>query len=121
MADDDKRQFGGKVSGAGGVVLVYATFPAGDTAASIGAALVEERLAACVNILPGMTSIYRWEGAISRDAETVMIIKTTSALAEAVIAAVRARHPYTNPALLVLPAGGGSPDFLAWIAAEVRK
>ncbi len=114
MADGDKRQF---EEGAD-VVLVYATCPAGDTAETIGAALVEARLAACVNILPGMTSIYRWEGKINRDAETVMIIKTTATRSEAVIAAVRARHPYTNPALLVLPVRGGSPDFLAWIAAE---
>lgn len=114
MADDDKRQFGGDDA----VVLVYATFPAGEVAESIGADLVGARLAACVNMLPGMTSVYRWEGKINRDAETVMIIKTRAALAEAVIAAVRARHPYDNPALLVLPVGGGSPDFLAWIAAE---
>ena len=63
------------------------------------ATLVERRLAACVNILPGMTSIYRWEGKIARDSEAVMIIKTRQSLAEAVIAEVKQRHPYTNPAL----------------------
>ena len=61
---------------------------------------LEQRLAACVNILPGMTSIYRWEGALARDAEAVMIVKTRAAVADAVIEAVKSRHSYTNPALL---------------------
>lgn len=96
-------------------VLVYSTFPAPDLAESVGVALVDGRLAACVNIIPGMTSIYRWQGARQRDGETVMIIKTRAGLADAVMAAVRARHPYANPALLVVPIDGGSAEFLAWI------
>lgn len=111
MADGDKRQIEG-------VVLVYATFPAGDTAETVAAALVEARLAACVNILPAMTSIYRWEGRINRDAEVVAVIKTRRTLAERVVNEVRQRHPYTNPALMVLPVEGGSEAFLAWIGAE---
>lgn len=99
-------------------VLVYSTFPSTEAAAAIGADLVDRRLAACVNIIPGMTSIYRWQGAQCRDAETVLIIKTRRGLADSVLAQVRARHPYTNPALLVLPVEGGSPDFIAWILAE---
>ena len=82
-------------------VLIYSTFPSAEAAEKVGRQLVEQRLAACVNIIAGMTSIYRWEGRIARDTEAVMIIKTRQSLAEPVIAAVKERHPYTNPALLV--------------------
>lgn len=111
MAEHDKREIDG-------VVLVYATFPAGDVAETIAAALVEARLAACVNIIRGMTSIYRWEGKINRDQEVVAIVKTRRALAQDVVAEVRRRHPYTNPALMVMPVEAGSADFLSWIADE---
>jgi periplasmic divalent cation tolerance protein len=84
----------------------------------MGKQLVERQLAACVNILPGMVSVYRWEGKIARDHEAVMIIKTRRGLAEEVIAAVRADHPYTNPALLVIPIEGGSERYLAWLLEE---
>jgi len=99
-------------------VLIYSTFPSGEVAEKVGQQLVEQRLAACVNILGGMTSIYRWEGRIARDAEVVMIIKTRQSLAEPVIAAVKEQHPYTNPALLVVPVEGGSGDYLAWLLEE---
>lgn len=99
-------------------VLIYSTFPTPEAAEAEGTALVEAGLAACVNILPGMVSIYTWKGARQRDAETVMIIKTRGALAERVIAEVRRRHSYENPALVVLPVAGGSAPYLDWIAAE---
>jgi periplasmic divalent cation tolerance protein len=99
-------------------VLIYSTFPSSEVAERVGRQLVEQRLAACVNILPGMTSIYRWEGKIACDSEVVMIIKTRQSLAEPGIAAVRQQHPYTNPALLVLPVEGGSGDYLAWLLEE---
>jgi periplasmic divalent cation tolerance protein len=99
-------------------VLVYSTFPSLDAAEAAGRGLVERRLAACVNILPGMTSIYRWEGAITRDAEVVMIIKTRARLADPVIAAVKALHTYTNPALIVVPIAGGSAEYLRWLGEE---
>jgi periplasmic divalent cation tolerance protein len=99
-------------------VLVYSTFPSLETAEAEGAALVEAGLAACVNILPGMVSIYVWKGARHRDDEVVMIIKTRRSLAGRVIAEVRRRHPYENPALLILPVDGGSAPFLEWIFAQ---
>lgn len=99
-------------------VLIYSTFPRGESAAEAGRHLVESRLAACVNILPHMTSIYRWEGEVRQDDETVMVIKTRSGLADSVIAAVAERHPYDNPALLVLPIASGASNFLAWVASE---
>jgi periplasmic divalent cation tolerance protein len=101
-------------------VLVYSTFPSVEAAERVGRALVEGKLAACVNILPGMVSVYCWEGRIERGAEAVMIIKTRTSLAERVAAEVRARHAYENPALLVLPVLGGSDDFLAWIMAGTQ-
>lgn len=97
--------------------LVYTTWPSVVEAEAAGLALIEATLAACVNILPEMRSLYRWEGAIERAQETVMIIKTTTAGADAVVAAVKARHPYKTPAILTVPVIGGEPAYLAWIAA----
>jgi len=99
-------------------VLVYSTFPSLDAAERVGAELVDARLAACVNILPRMISIYRWQGARHRDEEVVMLIKTRESLSGRVISAVRERHPYDNPALLILPTTGGAEDFLSWILSE---
>jgi len=101
-------------------VLIYSTFPSPEAAETAGRALVERRLAACVNILPGMVSIYRWEGAIARDSEAVMIIKTRASLAERVVAEVKALHTYANPALVVLPVVGGAEAYLAWLLGETR-
>ena len=100
------------------LVLVYATFSSTEEAAAIGEELVKARLAACVNIVPGMLSIYEWEGQLHRDAEAVMIIKTRAGLAEAVIEQVSARHSYDNPALLVLPVDGGATEYLNWLRAQ---
>jgi periplasmic divalent cation tolerance protein len=101
-------------------VLIYATFPSPEEAERIGGALVERGLAACVNIFPGMTAIYVWEGKRQRDTETAMLIKTRAELADQAIAEGRKMHPYSNPAFVVLPVSGGSADFLAWIAEQTR-
>jgi periplasmic divalent cation tolerance protein len=98
--------------------LVYATFPSLAEAERIGGELVGMRLAACVNILPGMRSIYRWQGAVQSDPEVAMIIKTRQRLVPRVVGVVRVLHPYVNPALVALPGCGGSAEFLAWISAE---
>ena len=100
------------------VVLMYATFPDAKAAERIGAELVAARLAACVNVIPGMRSIYRWAGEIQRDQEVVAIVKTRTALAERVVGWIRVAHPYSNPAAVIVPVAGGSADFLAWIVAE---
>lgn len=99
-------------------VLVYSTFPSQDIAEKEGATLVDAGLAACVNIIPGMVSIYVWNGERHRDAETVMLIKTRPELVERVVEDVRARHPYENPALFVIKMEGGSGAFLDWIRAQ---
>ena len=93
-------------------VFVYTTYPSLVEAERIGKAVLEKRLAACVNILPGMISHYWWQGAIERGEEVVMIIKTRASLAEAVRAEVKALHSYTTPAILVLPIEGGEPAYL---------
>lgn len=103
---------------ADGVVLIYATFPGDEDAACAGRGLVEQGLAACVNIIPGMRSIYRWQGFVEEADEVVMIAKTQRRLADAVMAYIRAGHAYQNPALLVLPVESGAPDFLGWLRAE---
>ncbi len=99
-------------------VLVYTTYPSVVEAERAGRALVERRLAACVNILPGMVSLYWWQGTIERGDEAVMIIKTRASLAEAVRAAVRQMHSYTTPAILVVPLDSVDPDYHAWIVKE---
>jgi periplasmic divalent cation tolerance protein len=101
-------------------VFVYTTYPSIVEAEVAGRALVERRLCACVNILPGMISYYWWQGAIERADEVVMIIKTRATLAEAVRAAVKAMHSYTTPAVLVIPIETVDPDYHAWIVAEAR-
>jgi periplasmic divalent cation tolerance protein len=99
-------------------VFVYTTYPSIVEAERAGRALVERRLAACVNILPGMVSLYWWQGQIDRGEEVVMIIKTRAGLAEPVRAAVRAMHSYTTPAILVIPIETVDPSYHAWIEAE---
>jgi periplasmic divalent cation tolerance protein len=102
-------------------VLIYSTFPSPADAERIGGELVDRGLAACVNIFPGMTAIYVWEGKRQRETETAMLIKTRAALADAVVAETRTLHPYANPALVVLPVVGGSQEFLNWIAGQTAK
>ena len=99
-------------------ILVYATFPSLEVAEAIGGEMVERRLAACVNILHGMVSIYMWKGARVRDSEVAMVLKTRAGLADQVLAEVARLHPYDNPALLVLEPSGGAQAFLDWIMAE---
>lgn len=99
-------------------ILLYTTCPSAAEAERIGAALVDQGLAACVNIFPAMTSIYIYEGKRHRDTETAMIIKTRAGLRERAMEAVLGLHPYETPALLVLPVEGGSADFVAWILEQ---
>jgi len=102
------------------VVFVYTTYPSIVEAEQAGRELVQRRLCACVNILPGMVSLYWWEGAIERGEEVVMIVKTRAALAEAVREAVREMHSYTTPAILVLPIESVDPNYNAWLMAETE-
>jgi periplasmic divalent cation tolerance protein len=98
-----------------GPILVYATFPSRAEAERIGGQLVDDGLAACINILPGMVSIYIWDGKRQQDEECAMIIKSRTTLAAPIIRTVRSLHPYENPAIVVLDVAGGAPPFLEWI------
>jgi periplasmic divalent cation tolerance protein len=101
-------------------VLVYTTYPSIVEAERAGRAIVERRLAACVNILPGMISHYWWQGTLERGEEVVMIIKTRASLAESVRQAVKDMHSYDTPAFLVIPPESVDATYLAWIMAETE-
>jgi len=100
------------------LVFVYTTYPSLVEAENAGRRLVEGRLAACVNILPGMVSHYWWQGAIERGEEVVMIVKTRASLVDRLCEAVKQAHAYTTPAIVVLPIEGGDPAYLGWLLAE---
>jgi periplasmic divalent cation tolerance protein len=101
-------------------VLVYTTYPSIVEAERAGRAIVERRLAACVNILPGMVSYYWWQGSVERGEEVVMIIKTRATLAPRVAAAVKEMHSYSTPAVLVLPIEQVDSAYLDWLMAETE-
>jgi periplasmic divalent cation tolerance protein len=101
-------------------LVVLVTTPTPERAAEIARALVEERLAACGNVLPAIRSIYRWEGKVEDEAEALLVLKTTRARLEALRDRVLALHPYEVPEVIALPVEGGSARYLDWIAAETR-
>jgi periplasmic divalent cation tolerance protein len=96
-------------------VVVLSTFPADQDPLTLARALVEERLAACVNVLPPMQSLYRWEGSVQQAAEHQLVIKTTAARVEALKARLTDLHPYDVPEILVLTVADGGADYLRWI------
>ena len=101
------------------VKMVYMTAGDRDEARKIGRSLIDARLAACVNIIDRMRSIFRWEGAIEEAEEIVLIAKTTDSCLPALIEHVRAAHSYECPCIVSLPVENGHQPFLDWVAAEV--
>ena len=101
--------------------LVITNCPDEETANRIALAVVEAQLAACVNILPRVQSIYRWQGAVESAVEVPMLIKTTAAAYPALEAAIRERHPYDVPEIIALPITAGLPAYLNWLVAETRQ
>lgn len=101
--------------------LVYMTAGSVGEAKAIGASLIDRRLAACVNILPGMISQYHWKGAVQADEEVVLIAKTRASLVESLTAQVQAIHSYECPCVVTLPIQDGNPAFLQWIADETAE
>lgn len=99
-------------------LLCLCTCPDRDTARGLARTLVEERLAACVQLLPEMMSIYRWQGAVEEASEVQLLIKTAAARLDALAARVRTLHPYNVPELIAFEAVGGLPDYLRWVSAE---
>lgn len=101
------------------MVVVYATFPTRDDALAVGRAMVEARVAGCVNVIPGMTSIYVWDGKTETADEAVLIAKLPAAGADAAIAFIAGRHRYDTPAVFALPVASALPAYLKWLAGGV--
>lgn len=101
-----------------GCLMVEITAGSFEEAERIGRTLVEERLAACANLLRGLGSIYRWKGRVEEAEETLLLVKTTEAALPALSDRVRALHSYACPCIAAWPIEGGNPDYLAWIEAE---
>ena len=100
------------------VLIVFCTFPEQKVARQIGTVLVERQLAACVNLVPGIESLYRWQDELKCDPEVLAVIKTTSDAYPDLEATLRELHPYEVAEVLALPVTVGSPPFLAWVAAQ---
>ena len=100
--------------------MIYVTTASRAEALAIGRALVEERLAACANVIEPATSIYWWEGRVQTENEAVVILKTQAALVERLTARAKAPHSYAVPCVVALPIEAGNPDYLRWIAAETE-
>lgn len=100
------------------VVVVLSTLPTDERGPALARALVDERLAACVNLVPGLRSIYRWQGAVHDDGETLAIIKTTRGRLPALLARLPDLHPYEVPEAIVLPVLAGHLPYLAWVAEQ---
>jgi periplasmic divalent cation tolerance protein len=98
------------------IQLLFCTCPDSSAAERLAEALVARRLAACVNILPGLTSVYRWQGVVERSSEHLLLIKSTSDRYDALEAAIRELHPYELPEVIAVEAAAGLPAYLAWIA-----
>jgi periplasmic divalent cation tolerance protein len=104
-----------------GARLVFVTAPDSSTAERLAETVVEERLAACGNVVPGMTSIYRWEGSLQRDSEVLLILKTTARRADALVRRVSELHPYAVPEALVVDVEAGYAPYLEWVAASTTE
>lgn len=102
------------------LVLIYTTLPNLAAAEAMARHLIEARLAACANIYPGITAVYRWEGAIETATEAGMVLKTPPDRLEALLIETRALHPYEVPALLVLGRASANAEYFAWAMAETR-
>jgi len=102
-------------------VFVYITAASHTEALAIGRTLVAERLAACANVLPGVRSVYRWQGKVEEGDEAVLVAKTRAGLSGRLVDRVKSLHSYTCPAIVTLPILEGNPDYLAWIAAETME
>lgn len=100
--------------------IVFCTVPDEATAKQIASALVAEQLAACVNIVPGITSVYRWKGAIETAPELLLIIKTTLAVYTHLQDRIRALHPYELPEVIAVSLDQGLPEYLEWIKTSVE-
>jgi periplasmic divalent cation tolerance protein len=100
-------------------LVVFCSCPDVASAGQLADTLVAERLAACVTRLPGATSVYRWDGAVQRDAEVLLIIKTTAGRLANLTARIEVLHPYEVPEVIAIPVAGGSERYLGWVGQTV--
>lgn len=103
-----------------GAFVVLCTAPDAEVAATLARSLVTQRLAACVNVVPGLTSHYHWDGRLQEDAELLLLAKTDAGRVEALIAAIEHEHPYECPEAVALPVQRGSARYLDWIGRSLR-
>lgn len=96
-------------------LVVLCTLPEQEVAARIAGILVQEQLAACVNIIPGLTSVYRWKGAVHQDNEVLLLIKSTAAVYPQLEQRIQALHPYELPEIIAVPIQTGQADYIKWI------
>ncbi|PHT84311.1 Protein CutA, chloroplastic [Capsicum annuum] len=107
-------------------IVVYVTVPNKDLGIKLAGSIVKEKLAACVNrlitflIVPGVESVYEWQGEIQTDSEELLIIKTRESLLEALTEHVKANHEYDAPEVIAMPIVGGSPQYLEWLKNSTR-
>ncbi|XP_009342570.2 protein CutA, chloroplastic [Pyrus x bretschneideri] len=101
-------------------IVVYVTVPSREVGKKLAESLVREQLAACVNLVPGIESVYQWKGEVQTDSEELLIIKTRQSLFEALTAHVKANHPYDVPEVIALPINAGSLPYLEWIKNSTR-
>ncbi len=102
-------------SGTTDTIAVLVTCPSRQVGEKVGRTVVEERLAACVNMVPGIVSLYRWEGKLCRDREVLLVVKTRRPKFAALARRIKSLHPYTVPEILALPIAHGHPKYLAWV------
>lgn len=101
-------------------LVVLVTVPTTEVGQEIATELVTEKLAACVNILPGMMSVYTWDGEVCEESEILLIIKTRTDLFEELSTIVQAMHPYDVPEIIAIPVTDGSKKYLEWISAVTQ-
>jgi periplasmic divalent cation tolerance protein len=102
------------------VRVVLVTVSSEDEATKVARGLVERKLAACVNVVPGVRSIYRWQGEVKEDRELLLVVKTREELLAKVVDAVKSLHSYTVPETIALPVVGGASPYLSWVREETR-
>lgn len=103
------------------VLLVLTTLPDAETARSLAARLIDDQLAACVNMLAPCTSVYAWQGKVEEATEYPLLIKTAAARYEALEHCIRTLHPYELPEIIAVPVERGLPDYLAWVKTQTRS
>lgn len=103
------------------ILLCLCSCPDATSAEQLAGALVGERLAACINIVPGLRSVFRWQGSVQRESEVLLLVKTCADRLDALAAAITQLHPYELPEILALTPSAGLPAYLDWIRAQTRE